>query len=88
MSEEELRGPSPPHRASDRRGRKNKAEEEAQMIFDSRRLSSHCASVRRGRKSRIEEQTRAFLESQGLPVIICEKCGHVAGTNEDCVCSL
>jgi hypothetical protein len=41
-------------------------------------------SVRRGRKSSVEEEARAFPESQGLLVGICEKCGHVAGTNGDC----
>lgn len=42
------------------------------------------AKVRRGRRKKAEEEARAFLESQGIPVGICEACGHVAGTNADC----
>jgi len=40
--------------------------------------------ARRGRESKAEEKARALLKSQGLTVGVCDTCGHVAGTNEDC----
>jgi len=43
------------------------------------------ASGPRSWKSGVEREARAFLESHGLLLgVICETCGYVAGTNDDC----
>ena len=47
-------------------------------------ITPRTAGGSRGWKSRAEEQVRAFLESGGQSACICETCGHVAGTNDDC----